>query len=1148
MILLTVVAVGLLTLSSISLRASTQHSDLQAARANARLALMLSIGQLQKFTGPDQRITAPADQRSTGDGSQSSAAQVNRQWTGVFNSWPATQEARPDAEARFLTWLVSGDASKVAVDTAADTAAAADTIELVGTGTLGSAATGQVKVPIIKLAQRNGRTARLAWWVGDQGQKAAISNPLPPTGVALGTLRNNLQAAPRSAAELAKIGATVPFAALAADDARLPKITSWKQAEFLATAPAAPRGLFHDLVPSSTGLLTNVREGGFRKDLSLQLERPASTAPRDPLYRVGSENGINLQELWGYYNLYKVISRSGTPTFTTGSGERMAARTPYLQVASGPAACQVDDNFYYKQPVIISYQLVLSFKTVKTPVGAATVNRLNVVADPIITFWNPLDVPVSIPVASFMSIKYWQVPYDLYIGVNGATPLRYPLAASLVGARTDAAGNMTTSGDSNFLSLRAGETQQLVFKPGEVIKISQKGAPGAASRHNLPGSAGFFYEEGYPLPVRDLLGNYLDLKTDNDVISYEARPNNMTAGKTLSSGNWLPGAKTVHTRHFSLSHHEYYIGADRDPANSGNVSLGIGGMFIDWDFGNKRVGISENRGIAAPGVAGTKPPSERLYADRFPQIFKPITPADSRPLSALELNSNKAPFMLLSYEAKTENGSASGTRFLSRFNPKALHVDFYDLSESERDILPYEFRAEPLFSWKNRSIETSTQGQAYYGGGMSAEFGSNFVTTHSVPREPPVSLAAFQHSFANGFETTRPKYGYGTLNAREPMLPQISHAIGNSMAPPMLAADRTEGSMAGGRALADHSYLANRELWDTWFLSGIAPQSSNSHPATITQKNLASAFFGGSKKLPVVRYRPVLDGKSPTDVVNSLFSGTTSSAAGIRNVASHLRVDGLFNVNSTSIEAWKAMLGSLKGRQIVVRNAAGAESIVSNGDTPVANFASPENLIAKGKGSVDVKEADQWVGRRSLSDDEIDSLARAIVKEVRKRGPFLSLADFVNRRVGTDRQLARAGAIQNALDSADVPINAAYNSGRSVSTSTANRFSFKEAEEGPLAYGSAGVVKQADILTPIAPVLSARSDSFIIRAYGEAVDATGKVTARAWCEAVVERDRNFIDPEDPAETAILNLTREANRLFGRSYQLVSFRWLNSAEV
>jgi hypothetical protein len=368
------------------------------------------------------------------------------------------------------------------------------------------------------------------------------------------------------------------------------------------------------------------------------------------------------------------------------------------------------------------------------------------------------------------------------------------------------------------------------------------------------------------------------------------------------------------------------------------------------------------------------------------------------------------------------------------------------------------------------------------------------------------------------------------------------------MAPPMMSADRTEGSISGGRAMADHSYLANRELWDAWFLSSIAPQSSNSHPDTVNQKNIATGFFEGTRSLPVVRYQRDLDGKKPGDVVNSLFTGSTSSAAGIRDVASHLRVDGLFNVNSSSVEAWKAMLGSLKGRQIVVRNAAGAESIVTNGETPVANLAAPENLVAKGTGSVDAKEADQWVGRRSLSDDEIDSLARAIVKEVRKRGPFLSLADFVNRRVGTNRELARAGAIQNALDSDEVAINSAYNSGRSVSTSTANRFAFKEAEEGPLAYGSPGVVKQADILTPIAPVLSARSDSFIIRAYGESVDASGKVTARAWCEAVVERNRNFVDLSDKAETAIKNLTREANRVLGRSYHLVSFRWLNSAEV
>lgn len=61
MILLTVVAVGLLTLSSISLRAAGQGDAMAVARANARMALMLAIGDLQKLAGPDQRITARAD-------------------------------------------------------------------------------------------------------------------------------------------------------------------------------------------------------------------------------------------------------------------------------------------------------------------------------------------------------------------------------------------------------------------------------------------------------------------------------------------------------------------------------------------------------------------------------------------------------------------------------------------------------------------------------------------------------------------------------------------------------------------------------------------------------------------------------------------------------------------------------------------------------------------------------------------------------------------------------------------------------------------------------------------------------------------------------------------------------------------------------
>ena len=428
---------------------------------------------------------------------------------------------------------------------------------------------------------------------------------------------------------------------------------------------------------------------------------------------------------------------------------------------------------------------------------------------------------------------------------------------------------------------------------------------------------------------------------------------------------------------------------------------------------------------------------------------------------------------------------------------------------------------------------------------MNAEFGTNYLVTHAVPRDPIYSLAAFQHAFANGFRAVTGRTGHNMLDYSIPLLPLIIHPIGNSLAPSVLPPGDTSGTLDGGRILADHSYLANQALWDEWFLSGISPDNATARP----QRQVAADFLNGGASLPVARYRPAADPSESADLLSLWFGDGNPTATAHLLTAVALRVDGLFNVNSTSVEAWKAVLGALREQPVVTRDGGGSESITSNetGTTPVAGMITSENLIAPGEGNVDVKEPGQWVGRRTLSDEPINSLSEALVREIRKRGPFLSLADFINRRPGSDPELSASGAVQSALDSPQAGINNAYNQGdRAVPSEVAARFPFPEAEAGAAAYGASGIIKQADILTPIAPILAVRSDSFLIRAYGESF-VNGRVAASAWCEAVVERQPMFISPENTS-TSTAEKLNDTNRRFGRRFEVISFRWLNPKEI
>ena len=81
----------------------------------------------------------------------------------------------------------------------------------------------------------------------------------------------------------------------------------------------------------------------------------------------------------------------------------------------------------------------------------------------------------------------------------------------------------------------------------------------------------------------------------------------------------------------------------------------------------------------------------------------------------------------------------------------------------------------------------------------------------------------------------------------------------------------------------------------------------------------------------------------------------------------------------------------------------------------------------------------------------------------------------------------------------------------------------------------------------IGSALRPRSDSFIVRAYGESVDVQGEVKARAWCEAIVQRSPEPINPDSSGLNPMAK--RNPDDLeFGRRFKLVSFRWLNAEEV
>jgi hypothetical protein len=102
--------------------------------------------------------------------------------------------------------------------------------------------------------------------------------------------------------------------------------------------------------------------------------------------------------------------------------------------------------------------------------------------------------------------------------------------------------------------------------------------------------------------------------------------------------------------------------------------------------------------------------------------------------------------------------------------------------------------------------------------------------------------------------------------------------------------------------------------------------------------------------------------------------------------------------------------------------------------------------------------------------------------------------------------------------------------------------------------GIPGWFCQADLLQPLGPVMAARSDTFVVRAYGDVFDAANTVNnltpivqGRAWCEAVVQREPDYVDGADVPSTYPA-FAKPDNVMFGRKFRIVSFRWLSPNDI
>lgn len=1129
MVLLTVISVGLLTLSAIALRSSAQEQALAEARANARLALMLAIGDLQKHAGPDTRVTARADILPAVADDHPPVLGVWRSWEGENHQKSGNFAGRPISPGnyeqakkdRFLGWLTSGDPGSLKDSGAPPNAdAGSNKVTLVGNGSVDSGGGNkrqQIHLSPVQLS-RNSQNGAYAWWIGGENQKARLPSPAEPETDDVAGWSMHAKSHATSDPGVFRMDKLLDDATPAS------KAISLNQVDLLegGSGSKVSREFFHDLSAVSTGLLTNTATGGWRKDLSVLTEnwsRQPKASASLPFFRVepGKDIRFSIPQSGGDYRstrslLYPWSGYRGrnVPIYEHGavsSWENLKDwATLYKSTQSSGTAIsrsshRIDSNdptgnfnFLHtvrRLPVIARVQWVFSYSA----------NRINqtsyqprLLATPVVTMWNPYNVSIT-----------------------GTPGLRFEIKGCMPNAFRFKVGetqnqrwhSLTRSLNHTFLAdtiLRFRIDSFPTLKPGQTVLFSpDPGITPQEANVELVMKAGFSNRGGHSFA----------LKKDD--------------GSTFS----VPAATRIEA--------EARFDATSNDAGQ-NDAIGVG-IYLDMLVG------------------GSFDLAYRMIYDQAvaAAVYPPVT--DLAKASVQEATSTPRPFLTTIFGARTASRTHLAAKGLVQTSPLVNYTAMgkkdiaewniqWDYAGSEHPVnSPFDYSFEKLAGAGGDAYpNTDSKNNGFIITGFQSSDGLSRCVLAEIPTKPIQSLAELQN---------------WDLRYENPIPPYAFNIIGNSDATPIIPANAVVNSQAPATAVNlqhDDFYCANHLLFDDWFVSSIAPTygSLGRPPSGATFEKTFADFASGKADLPNRAYRPL----GADLALAATSAGGTELQTFIRNrdswqtVASRIEVNGMFNVNSTSVKAWRALLGHARNQKIPYLDASSRPILSEEQDFAFTRFSIAGDTEAKTAGSSgQFSASSEFAGYRVLDEGTLDRFAEEIVKQVRQRGPFLSLAEFVNRQLSSGN-LALAGTIQAALNELERGSGnpfAVVQGGSKPSAANppgggAAGYAFADAAVGYNAYGLPGWTRQADVLRPLAPVLSARDDTFVIRAYGDARDPTGKIiTARAVCEAVVRRSRDYLDATDAADITTLPKAA-ANLAFGRRIEIVSFRWLAASEI